>query len=228
MRIERDHVARALARAGDLQSRLVQTGIGKDAILTTLTREATHGQLAPDTLVILAGAAGGLTRDVHDVPPIGRIIDTHGHAWTPAATTDTASPSVTLIAVDHIVEGPADKHALYARTGASVVDMESHAFAADCQARGLAWTVVRGVSDTPDQTLPAQVLAWIDPAGNTRALRAATDLLLSPRLVPHIVGVVRRCNRVLPLVGDRVASIASAWRASPAAAMHAQPAGASP
>ncbi len=214
MRIERDHVARALRRAGDQQTRLVQTGIGKHAIIATLEREAAGPAFAPGTLFVLAGAAGGLAHAVDDAPPIVRVIDTNGRSWTPASPVAPDGLGVTLVGVDHIVEGPADKHALHARTGAAVVDMESHAFAEFCDGLGLPWCVVRGVSDTPDQTLPARVLSWIDPAGNTRSARAAIDLLLNPSLVPHIVGVVRRSNRVLPRVGQRVATIASAWRAA--------------
>lgn len=208
MRIERDHVAKALRNSSE-GIRLVQTGIGKDAIVATLAREASS--LNPDALVILAGAAGGLTHLNNDVPPIARVIDTHGSSWTPSVCAG-GPDAVTVVAVDHIVEGPADKRALHERTGASVVDMESHAFAAACIQRGLSWCVVRGVSDTPNETLPAEVLGWIDPAGNTRTLRAVRDLALKPSLVPHIVSVVKRSSRVLPRVGARVAELAHAWQ----------------
>jgi hypothetical protein len=213
MRIERDHVARGLSRAGlsgDQRVRLVQTGIGRDAIVRPLGGE---GGRTPGTLVILAGAAGGLAPGLDDAPPVGRVIDTHGGAWTPTAGAgpETGGGSVTVVGVDHIVEGPSDKRALHDRTGASIVDMESHAFADACTGLGIAWAIVRGVSDTPDQTLPAEVLGWIDPAGETRTLRAAADLLTRPRLIPHVAGVLRRSGRVLPRVGDRAAAIARHW-----------------
>jgi len=82
--------------------------------------------------------------------------------------------------------------------------MESHAFAAACERFGLRYAIVRGVSDTPDETLPAEALGWIRPDGSTRTARAVIDLLRHPKLIPHMVAVMRRCGRVLPKVGQRV------------------------
>lgn len=199
MQIEHAAIRRALDAAdlGDIAT--IQTGIGKHALLRALQKHApTDGSRS---LMILAGAAGGLVHLETHVPPIARVIDEHGHSWTPHC----ADPDgVTLIAADSIISTPADKKSLAARTGASVVDMEAHAFATFCEERVLPWTVIRGVSDTPDETLPAQVIHWITPEGNTRNLRAACDLALRPWLIPHIVSVVRRSNQVLPLVGKAV------------------------
>ena len=199
MQIEHAAIRRALDVAGLPDVRTIQTGIGKYALLKALQAHTPTDGSRP--LMILAGAAGGLAHLENHVPPIARVIDEHGNSWTP----HRADPAgVTLIAADTIISTPADKKSLAARTGASVVDMEAHAFAAFCEERGLPWTVVRGVSDTPEETLPAQVIHWITPEGNTRNLRAARDLALRPWLIPHIVSVVRRSNQVLPLVGKAV------------------------
>ena len=200
MRIEHASVTRELRDAGLAGVRVLQTGIGKDAILRALAAELESRR---PVLVILAGACGALSH-VDEVPPIARVIDEHGGSWTPALADSTG---VSLIAVDRIVSTPADKQELAARTGAAIVDMEAHAFARFCLERGQRWTVVRGVSDTPDQTLPQEVLGWITPGGDTRSGRAAVDMLRKPWLIPHIVGVVRRSNRVLPKVGRRVAEL---------------------
>lgn len=137
-----------------------------------------------------------------------------------SAVSSLATPTtgVTLIGVDEIIATPMDKARLAERTGASIVDMECHAFIDACErlarerAIDVYWSIVRGVSDTPDETLPAEVLNWIDADGNTRTLRAVRDLALRPRLVPHMVDVLRRSNRVLPLVGKRVAELCGAWQ----------------
>ncbi|MFN0010379.1 MAG: adenylyltransferase/cytidyltransferase family protein [Phycisphaerales bacterium] len=218
MQIEEAAVVRAVRAAGaHTPIRVVRTGIGKDAILAALVRELAAAVGAggavggaeghAPSLVILAGACGGL-RPTADVPSISRIIDEHGHTWPRGIGFDPAG--VTLVAVDRIIATPQDKAALAAATGAAIVDMESHAFAAACETRGLAWSVIRGVSDTPDESLPAEVLAWITPDGRTRSLRAFLDLLRRPWLIPHIIRLLRRSNRVLPKVGEAALALASA------------------
>jgi nucleoside phosphorylase len=210
MGIEQRAVGRELDRAGLANIEVIQTGVGKDAIVRVLKRrlgefdESARDSTRP-AVVILAGACGAL-RPTEDVPRIARIMDLHGHEWVcrHAPPTHNGTPGVTLVAVDGIVSTPADKATLAARTGAAIVDMESHAFAAACEERNVAWHVVRGVSDTPDETLPSEVLGWITPAGDTRAGRAVADMLARPRLVPHIAAVMRRSGRVLPKVGKAV------------------------
>ena len=219
MQIEHKAVSRELRRAGLSRVPVVQTGIGREAILRALLREIErHGSGA---LYVLAGACGGLVATA-DVPPVARVIDERGGAWRPFGAPDDGA-GVTLIGVDRIIATPADKRALADETGAAIVDMETHAFAAECERRGAAWSVVRGVSDTPDETLPPEVLGWVRPDGGTRAVRAAIDLARRPSLVPHIVGVLRRANRVLPKVGAQVAAVCTAWESR--AAVAASPSG---
>jgi hypothetical protein len=205
MKIERRAVARAMRAAGLEAVPIVQTGIGRHAVVAALARAVSAGEV---TAAVLAGACGALSA-VEAVPPISRVIDARGHEWRsplPHPARDGA-PGITLIGVDHVVSTPGDKAALAAATGAAIVDMESHAFAAECQRLRIAWAVVRGVSDTPLETLPHEVLAWINPDGDPRAWRAARDLTLRPRLLPHMARVLARSARVLPEVGAAVASL---------------------
>lgn len=203
MQIEHDAVARALraARLGPDHARLVQTGIGQHAILQALRAQVSANR---PRLAILAGVCGALA-PVGDVPPIARVIDELGHTWS--AGIGFIPAGVTLVAVDRIVATPTDKAALARATNAAIVDMESHAFAAACDELALPWSIVRGVSDTPTQTLPHEVLDWVAPDGRTRAARAAWDLCRKPKLVPHILAVLRRSARVMPKVAARVLAI---------------------
>lgn len=204
MRIERVHIERAAMRAGAGSNvSIFQTGIGRDAVLRSL--RANRGDL-----VVLAGACGGLAADI-EVGVASRVVDEHGGAWTPTVTF-AGSPGLTVVGVDRIVSTPEDKRALAASTGAAAVDMESHAFAIECTRMGVAWAIVRGVSDTPEETLPSEVLGWITPDGNTRGMRATLDMVRRPSLIPHIMGVVKRSNRVLPRVGEQVAAVVRFWR----------------
>lgn len=227
MQIEREAIEACAKRRGVKSVRVVQTGIGKEATLRALEREVEASRDPLELGVILAGACGGLAES-DDVPTIERVIDEHGHEWTPrlgvgtgvgvgAATERVETPErgVTLVAVDRLVTSPADKRRLREATGAAVVDMEAHAFATRCEHLRVAWGVVRGVSDTPEQTLPGEVLRWMTPEGGTRAGRAIVDMIVKPWLVPHVIGVMRRARRVMPLVGERVCDMAAEfvrWR----------------
>ena len=204
MRIERLHVEREARRRGiGPNVSILQTGIGKDAVIRSLREHR-------GDLVILAGACGGLAGGA-EVGVVSRVVDEHGGAWTPTVT--IPGLGLTVVGVDRIVSTPEDKRALAAEAGASVVDMESHAFAAECTRLGAAWAIVRGVSDAPNETLPAELLGWITPEGNTRGVRAALHMVRRPSLVPHIMGVMRRSNRILPQVGRQVADLVRSWRA---------------
>jgi nicotinate (nicotinamide) nucleotide adenylyltransferase len=221
--IERAAVQRVLVSMDpSVRPVVIQTGVGKDAIVRAVQRLGAFAPPGRPSIVVLAGCCGALAQ-VDDVPAIVGVVDEHRHSWgsggplcAPLAVGFDAR-GVTLIAVDRIVSTPADKHALHNATGAAIVDMESHAFAAACERHGLRYAIVRGVSDTPDETLPHETLRWIRPDGSTRTARAVVDLLKRPRLIPHMVSFMRRCARVLPKVGERVRELLAADVAIPVA-----------
>lgn len=210
MATEHRAVARAIRRAGVSDIKTIQTGVGKQAVIRAVERLAALSPAEQPRMIVLAGACGAL-RAVEDVPRIARVVDEHGDEWPVTSSAGGA----TLIAVDRVVATPRDKRELADRTGADIVDMESHGFITACRQHGFAWHIIRGVSDTPDETLPDEVLGWIDGAGNSRIGQAMRDMALKPSLVPHIVRVMRRANRVLPLVGHEAARFIAAARREP-------------
>lgn len=240
MEIERSAVSRSLRRVHVEGVEVIRCGIGREAITGAVERvarasraehpttahahqregadEAIDARLQLSTrhpLIILAGACGAL-REVDDVPPIARVIDEHGGCWDDGMGMDPSG--VTLIAVDRVISTPEAKAHLARASGAAVVDMESHAFAATCRRHALPWAVVRGVSDAPHEVLPEEVLRWIAPDGRTRTWRALADLARRPSLIPHMRGVLARSRRVLPRVGERTVEVALAWRRETASA----------
>ena len=72
-----------------------------------------------------------------------------------------------LVSVARVITSGADKARVWMETGAIACDMESATIAAWARARGLAAAVVRGVSDTADHGVPADLAAAVgedDPA----------------------------------------------------------------
>lgn len=164
-----------------------------------------------DRLFVLFGVAGGLVDGVL-CPPIANVIDGAGGAWWPSASLeDSTTPSptmasrapspVTLIGVNEIVGDPAAKRALHERTGAAMVDTESHVFAAWAAARGQRWGIIRAVSDGPTESLPAELARWVDERGRARASRIALDVITRPALIGVARRVGRRTNEALAAAG---------------------------
>ncbi|MGQ0627555.1 MAG: phosphorylase family protein [Phycisphaerales bacterium] len=204
MAVEYRAVLRAVRRAGLTERegvKVVQTGIGREAICRALRLHVPRGGAG---CAVLAGLCGGLTEGP-EAPALACIRDESGREWT--SFLGATAGGATLVGVDRIIDTPAAKAELAQVTGASIVDMESHAFAAECTAMGVRFGVVRGVSDTPTETLPAAILGWITPAGETRMARAMLDLLRRPGDIPHIARFALRSRRVLPRVGEGVVGL---------------------
>lgn len=152
---------------------------------------------------ILAGVAGGLREGVL-CPPVQRVIDAHGNAWTPTIRLEPGAgeSGTTLIGVDAPVGEPADKGALADAHDATLVDCESHAFGRTAAELGMAWGVVRAVSDGVTDRLPPEVLAWTDERGRTRVARVMGDLARHPSLLSVSRRLARDAGRAMNAVAD--------------------------
>lgn len=208
MEIERS----AAARWSRGRAAVVCCGPGPREIGAFL-RGLSGADTAIDRLFILFGVAGGLTHGV-TCPPVARVIDGEGGEWRPsvgrehsasgstaASSSSRASSPVTLIGVNEIVGDPAAKRALHERTGAAMVDTESHVFAAWAAGRVQRWAIIRAVSDGPSESLPAAMTRWVDQRGRVRASRLALDVITRPALIGIARRVGRRTNDALSAAG---------------------------
>ena len=129
-------------------------------------------------LLVSAGFAGGLD------PALGR----GGVVWPTRVLTDdarvplpladvAAHEPVTIVTVDRIVGTTEEKAELFARTGAQIVDMETHAVADVARETGLPCAAVRVVSDDARQQMPREVAALVRPQSALRRLGTALGAL---------------------------------------------------
>ncbi|MGH7312671.1 MAG: hypothetical protein ACREJV_05820, partial [Candidatus Rokuibacteriota bacterium] len=150
-------------------------GVGLRAHL--LAARSVDASLSAPALVVSAGACGALD------PQLGRgdlvvpetVVATTGvrHATDPLP--ELGGRGV-LLTVAEVAQTAAAKARLWMETGALAVDMESAPIVEWARARRLRVAVVRAVSDTAEQAVPADVAALVDPGGRVRpgqALRAA-------------------------------------------------------
>lgn len=209
---------KALARARLLPLvHIIRTGIGRERVVAALEaalnsahppRSAEAGA-APLPPVILFGVGGGLC-DGPIAPRLTRIVDEHGRSWVCPLVPpplDPREPDAHAVGVDRLVPGAEGKRALHAATGANVVDMESHAFAARAAALGLRFAVVRGVSDGPEHELPPQTLDWVHPDGRSRPARFVRDVALRPWLIPGVARTIPQVFRGLRAGAQRLAAL---------------------
>ncbi len=212
LRVEARAVERALRRTGLTGIELRCCGIGALAVRRALATESSRP-------VLLVGLGGGLDPEmaIGNTYLAERVVDEGGRTWTPTPlSTNGAIGRCTIVGMDRIVEGPEDRRAVRAGTGAAVVDMEAHALGAWADEVALPWQVLRSVSDASGDTLPAEAIAWFTPQGGIRGGRIAFDLIRRPPLlrpVLHLRRTVAEALRSLEAaVGPTVQSFREALR----------------
>ena len=136
-------------------------------------------RLRPGDIVVGAGVVGpdGRMRETDDAlaQRICAALDDAGCRW-----------SAGLVAgADQVLATIAAKQALGARTGAVIVDMESHAVAA----AGLPFAVLRVVVDPAERALPASVLTAFDSSGHVNVVPLIAGLLRHPREIGALLAL---------------------------------------
>jgi adenosylhomocysteine nucleosidase len=116
--------------------------------------------------VVSAGFAGGVCDRLkrNDILIADRLLNIDGNELpvelSPGLAAASIRPSVhrgTLLTTDRVIRMPSERKALCDRTGALAVDMETFAVAEVCAARQVAFSSIRVINDTADESLPPDV-----------------------------------------------------------------------
>jgi nucleoside phosphorylase len=163
--------------------------------------------------VVVAGLCGSLTAArVGDVVVYTRIVSAEGTEELDQTGVVRAlaliSPSRPVVActTDHVVTKAAERAALAAHFSADVVDMEALHVARALRARGIAFAMVRVVSDDPSADLPP-IEDALDSSGAIRPLALATAFARAPVAAFRFVRDVQTSLRVLGWVGMALAAL---------------------
>ena len=170
--------------------------------------------------VIGAGLGGALTPGlaVGDLVASRRVRFEVGDAASPdpglleRAVAAGARPGI-LITVDRPVVSAAAKSALAGmRAGADaiVADMESAAWAREAAVRGIPYAVVRVVSDTAEEALPAFLVESIGADGSIRRGEVARRALLEPSSWGTLLRMRRRLHDCSDVLGAFLARMLAA------------------
>ncbi|HYX19839.1 MAG TPA: hypothetical protein VFA98_03245 [Thermoanaerobaculia bacterium] len=154
------------------------------------------------SVLLGAGVAGALSTDLAfgEILVARRVCDASGDAPHPdAALSDRAAaiPGIrggALFSSDRMVVGARERSELAARIAEdpAAVDMESAGWARVASARGIPYIVVRAVSDTADEDLPAYLSRCYDPEGGIRRAKVILHALAKPATVPRLLAMRRR------------------------------------
>jgi adenosylhomocysteine nucleosidase len=137
--------------------------------------------LRPGDIIVGAGVVGidGKMRETDDAlaQRLCAALDEIDCRWTAGL----------VAGADQAVATAAAKQALAARTGAVIVDMESHAVAT----AGLPFAILRVVVDPAERALPASVLAAVDSSGHVNMVPLIAGLLRHPREIGSLLALAR-------------------------------------
>lgn len=99
-----------------------------------------------------------------------------------------------ILPVPRLVSSPAEKQALWLKTGATAVDMESGHLAALTRSLEIPFLVVRAVSDTASDPLDPGWQGLVGPDGGLRPLPILRLLIQKPRAVFQGLAMKRLCS----------------------------------
>jgi adenosylhomocysteine nucleosidase len=180
-------------RIGERQVVAVVIGIG-----TAMARTATLRLLdaADIEWVIVVGIAGAVGNQI----PIGTLVlpqlvvsgaDGSVHRPTPLRV---GTPYGKLWTTDELLVDPA-QHADLRVDGVVALDMETAAVAKVCDERGVAWSVVRAISDrAADGTVDAEIFGLSRPDGKPNLVAIARYLVRHPGGLPRLLRLAEGAN----------------------------------
>ena len=164
-------------RSGKVDVIVIHTGIGPAAADAAIRAVLA---LEKPRLVVCSGFGGGLD-------PQLRVGDTLAVDFSSGVILSMSDP----------LETPARKAAVFQKSGARIVDMETATVAAACSSAGVPLVAVRAVSDSADESLPVPFGVWFDAARQrARPLALVGYLLRNPSRAIPFARFVSRLPRV--------------------------------
>jgi nucleoside phosphorylase len=188
-------------RVGDIELNATITTMGTEP--ARATTEFVIDELGADH-VVLIGIAGGLGPDVHIgdllVPDVVIDFNTQQHTHpVPLGAHDAVGTLYTsgdLILDPDILQGLAD-------AGASAIDMETSAVGAVCEAKGVPWSVFRGISDhIRDSLVDSSVSALAKADGSANIGAIMRFLVTRPWRIPTLAKLGRDMSTAANAAAD--------------------------
>lgn len=185
---------RRTGRAADI--RILLTGVGRRNARAALLKCFEHG---PPARVLSCGFAGALDPAL----PIGAVGFTSSQPELETALRRAGAQPMRFVTVDQVAISREQKAALRQQTGADAAEMESEAIEALCRNRGVAFAVVRAISDCAGEDLPLDFNRVLRPEGGLDVGRLLVALARRPAAVPGLWRLARQAR----LASERLAVV---------------------
>lgn len=208
LRFEADILVRASSRKGVAAPKTASVAGRQQRAYEEALRLVTDGARA----LVSFGIAGGLNSET----PVGALVlaeavigeKGEGFETTPGwrqALADLVAGEITpvggpVISLSHALETEAVKAAAHKKTGAVAVDMESFGVAKAAQERKVPFLVIRAISDSVADQLPASVVPAMAEDGSIRIAPLISGTLKNPGDVVRLPAFglkTARANRTL-------------------------------
>jgi nucleoside phosphorylase len=177
-------------RQGEVEVVASQIGVGP--AIAARSTEQLLDRLAVDHVVV-SGIAGGIdptTAIGSVVVPEVMVEVASGREYHPASL-DNLERAGKAGTVDHLIVDPL-RLAELVDQGVIALEMESTGVGSVCEARGVPWTVIRVISDRPEDGLTEEpVMEMLRPDGSTDVAAALRLLAARPRRIPRFARLGR-------------------------------------
>ena len=169
------------------------------------------GTLAPPSLVLTCGFAGGLKPDFK----IGDVIFESGERRAESGNLEASllaagAKPAKIFCTDRIATTVAEKKVLREQTGADAVEMESAAIHAVCAEKNLACVTVRVISDTAHEDLPLDFNALAKPDKNLDFGKLALAIAKSPGKIPALMALGKKTKFAAERLADVLGKVLTA------------------
>jgi hypothetical protein len=151
--------------------------------------------------VIMAGLAGGLD-------PALRVGDVVLDDCPPEFVPDAPLRRGKIHCSEELIATPGDKKALFEKTGALAVDMESAGARELATRLNVPFVSIRAISDATCDALDPAVLSLVNEYGRAKPLAIASTLLRRPSLIPQLRQLDSKSKLAVNILADCVSAIA--------------------
>jgi adenosylhomocysteine nucleosidase len=107
--------------------------------------------------------------------------------WVGALSSRTAAIEGDILGAEAIIANASEKWALYKRTGALAVDLESLVVARTAEAAGLPFIALRAIADPGTRNLPAAALVPLGGEGEPDMRSVLRSVAAEPNQIPHLL-----------------------------------------